>query len=56
MNVDFDFDTLYKNERKSLKEIFDTISQHIKTGDIINKLTGKTKSIILNYILQTIKM
>ena len=31
MNVDFDFETLYKNERKSLKEIFDTISQHIKT-------------------------
>ena len=37
MNVDFDFDTLYKNERTSLKEVFDTISQHIKTEDTINK-------------------
>ena len=39
MNVDFDFETLYKNERISLKEVFDTISQHIETKDIINKLT-----------------
>ena len=36
MNIDFDFETLYKNERTSLKEVFDTISQHIKTEDIIN--------------------
>ena len=42
MNIDFDFDTLYKNERKSLKEIFETINQHIKTDDMIKK----TKSII----------
>jgi len=55
MNVDFDFDTLYKNERKSLKEIFDTISQHIKTEDIINKLTENEKYYI-NYILKIIKM
>ena len=46
MNVDFDFETLYKNERISLKEVFDTISQHIKTEDIINKLTEKE---ILDY-------
>ena len=29
MNIDFDFETLYKNERISLKEVFDTIRQHI---------------------------
>ncbi len=43
MNVDFDFDTLYKNERKSLKDFFDTINQHIKTEDIINELTENEK-------------
>ena len=43
MNIDFDFDTLYKNERISLKEVFDTISQHVKTEDIINKLTENEK-------------
>jgi predicted small metal-binding protein len=50
MNIDFDFDTLYKNERKSLKEIFDTISQHIKTEDIINKLTENEKYYIKLHI------
>ena len=50
MNVDFDFDTLYKNERKSLKEVFDTISQHIKTEDIINKLTENVKYYIKLHI------
>jgi hypothetical protein len=34
MNIDFDFDTLYKNERISLKDVSDTISQHIKIEDI----------------------
>ena len=29
MNIDFDFETLYKNERMSIKEVFDTIRQHI---------------------------
>ena len=43
MNIDFDFDTLYKNERISLKEVFDTISQHVKTEDIINNLTENEK-------------
>ena len=43
MNVDFDFETLYKNERISLKEVFDTISQHIETKDIINKLIENEK-------------
>ena len=43
MNVEFDFETLYKNERISLKEVFDTISQHIETKDIINKLTENEK-------------
>ena len=55
MNVDFDFDTLYKNERKSLKEIFDTINQHIETKDIINKLTENEKYYI-NYTLRIIKI
>ena len=50
MNVDFDFDTLYKNERTSLKEVFDTISQHIKTEDIINKLTENEKYYIKLHI------
>ena len=50
MNVDFDFETLYKNERISLKEVFDTISQHIKTEDIINKLTEKEKYYIKLHI------
>ena len=43
MNVDFDFDTLYKNERKSLKEIFDTLSKHLETTDLINNLTKNEK-------------
>ncbi len=43
MNIDLDIDTLYKNERKSLKEIFDTMSQHIKTEDIIKNLTENGK-------------
>ena len=50
MNVDFDFETLYKNERKSLKEIFDTLSQHIKTEDMINKLTENEKYYIKLHI------
>ena len=50
MNIDFDFDTLYKNERISLKEVFDTISQHIKTEDIINKLTENEKYYIKLHI------
>ncbi len=50
MNVDFDFDTLYKNERISLKEVFDTISQHIETKDIINKLTENEKYYIKLHI------
>ena len=50
MNVDFDFETLYKNERISLKEVFDTISQHIKTEDIINKLTENEKYYIKSHI------
>ncbi len=33
MNIDFDFDTLYKNERISLKDVFEPISQHIKIED-----------------------
>ena len=43
MNVDFDFDTLYKNERIVLKDVFDTISKHIETKDIINQLTENEK-------------
>ncbi len=50
MNVDFDFYTLYKNERKSLKEIFDTISQHIKTEDIIFNFTENEKYYIKLHI------
>ena len=50
MNIDFDIDTLYKNERKSLKEIFDTLSKHIKTEDIINKLTENEKYYIKLHI------
>ena len=50
MNVDFDFETLYKNERKSLKEIFDTLSKHIKTEDIINNLTENEKYYIKLHI------
>ena len=50
MNVDFDFETLYKNERISLKEVFDTISQHIETNDIINKLTENEKYYIKLHI------
>ena len=50
MNVDFDFETLYKNERISLKEVFDTISQHIETKDIINKLTENEKHYIKLHI------
>ncbi len=45
MNVEFDFETLYKNERISLKEVFDTMSKHLETTDIINNLT-KNESII----------
>ncbi len=43
MNIDFDFDTLYKNERKSLKEIFDTLSQHIKTERYNKEFERKRK-------------
>ena len=50
MNIDFDFDTLYKNERISLKEVFDTIRQHIKTEDIIDKLTENEKYYIKLHI------
>ena len=50
MNVDFDFETLYKNERISLKEVFDTIRQHIKTEDIIDKLTENEKFYIKLHI------
>ena len=50
MNIDFDFDTLYKNERISLKEVFDTISQHVKTEDIINNLTENEKHYIKLHI------
>ena len=50
MNIDFDFETLYKNERKSLKEIFDTLSKHIKTEDIINNLTENEKYYIKLHI------
>ena len=50
MNVDFDFETLYKNERISLKEVLDTISQHIETKDIINKLTENEKHYIKLHI------
>ena len=50
MNVDFDFETLYKNERKSLKEIFDTLSQHLETTDIINNLTENEKYYIKLHI------
>jgi hypothetical protein len=50
MNVDFDFETLYKNERIALKDVFDTISQHIKTEDIINKLTENEKYYIKLHI------
>ena len=50
MNVDFDFDTLYKNERTSLKEVFDTISKHIQIKDIINKLTENKKYYIKLHI------
>ena len=50
MNVDFDFETLYKNDRKSLKEIFDTLSQHLETTDIINNLTENEKYYIKLHI------
>ena len=50
MNVDFDFDTLYKNERIALKDFFDTISKHIETNDIINKLTENEKYYIKLHI------
>ena len=50
MNIDFDIDTLYKNERKSLKEIFDTLSQHLETNDIINNLTENEKYYIKLHI------
>ena len=50
MNIDFDFETLYKNERISLKEVFDTIRQHIKTEDIIDKLTENEKYYIKLHI------
>ena len=50
MNIDFDFETLYKNDRKSLKEIFDTLSQHLETTDIINNLTENEKYYIKLHI------
>ena len=50
MNFDFDFETLYKNERKSLKEIFDTLSKHLETTDIINNLTENEKYYIKLHI------
>ena len=50
MNIDFDFETLYKNERKSLKEIFDTLSKHLETTDIINNLTENEKYYIKLHI------
>ncbi len=43
MNIDFGFETLYKSERKSSKEIFDTISKHLETTDIIKKIDRKRK-------------
>ena len=50
MNIDFDFDTLHKNERKSLKEIFDTLSKHLETTDLINNLTENEKYYIKLHI------
>ena len=50
MNIDFDLETLYKNDRKSLKEIFDTLSQHLETTDIINNLTENEKYYIKLHI------
>ncbi len=50
MNIDFDIDTLYKNERKSLKEIFDTLSKHLETTDLINNLTENEKYYIKLHI------
>ena len=50
MNIDFDIDILYKNERKSLKEFFNTLSQHLETTDIINNLTENEKYYIKLHI------
>ena len=50
MNIDFDIDTFYKNERKSLKEIFDTLSKHLETTDLINNLTENEKYYIKLHI------
>jgi len=50
MNIDFDIETLYKNERKSLKEIFDTLSKHLETTDLINNLTENEKYYIKLHI------
>ena len=47
---EFDFDTLYKNERIALKDVFDTISKNIETNDIINKLTENEKYYIKLHI------
>ena len=50
MNVDFDFETLYKNERVSLKEVFDTFSKNLETTYIINHLTENEKYYIKLHI------
>jgi hypothetical protein len=50
MNIDFDIETLHKNERKSLKEIFDTLSKHLETTDLINNLTENEKYYIKLHI------
>ncbi len=50
MNFDFDFETLYKNERISIKKVFDTKRQYIKTEDIIDKLTENGKYFIKLHI------
>ena len=36
MKIDFDFETLYKNEKVSLKEVFDTLTDIAKVEKKIN--------------------
>ena len=56
MNVDFDIETLYKNERVSLKEVFDTINKHIEIKDIIDKLTENEKYYIKLHIANNLNI
>ena len=56
MNVDFDIKTLYKNERVSLKEVFDTINKHIEIKDIIDKLTENEKHYIKLHIANNLNI